>query len=166
MLRLLAGGGNVDAVIAVGGATGGVIIGHAMAASSGPAGPGRAEIGVVVTDAWQGQGVGSALLRALISRARARGVTGFEMEVLAENRRVLTMIAGYWPAAQYERAAAYVTVQTGFPRYEEERRGERLVSARWPGPGEPAGRGRRQRPQHPAAHLQLGGPRRLSGCRP
>ena len=42
-----------------------------------PAPPGGlvTEIGVVVADAWQGRGMGSALVRALISRAQARGVT-------------------------------------------------------------------------------------------
>src|SRR5215472_6371506 len=79
LLRLLSGGGaHVDVVVAV---RGGVIIGHAMAAdqpaTEGPRRPGTAcdprgptvtDIGVVVADAWQGQGVGSALVRALVTR--------------------------------------------------------------------------------------------------
>jgi GNAT superfamily N-acetyltransferase len=54
---------------------------------------------VVVSDAWQGQGVGSALVRALITGAQVRGVTSVTMEVLHGNDRVRAMIAGHWPAA-------------------------------------------------------------------
>jgi GNAT superfamily N-acetyltransferase len=90
-----------------------VIIGHAMAVdTAGPPGAATTEIGVVVTDAWQGRGVGSGLIRALASRARDRGATTLVMEVMAENRRVLAMIAGRWPDARHDRSGAYVTVCT------------------------------------------------------
>ena len=127
--------GYTDALVAT---IGGVMIGHAMAAdgpadspagsSAGPsadssagssAGPSPAprglvtEFGVVVADAWQGQGVGSALVRALISRAQARGVTSLSMEVLPGNRDVLAMIAGHWPAARTHRGVDSVTIQAG-----------------------------------------------------
>ncbi len=104
---------------------GGVIIGHAMAADrpagppTAPAGPPTApaglvtEIGVVVTDAWQGQGVGSALVRALISRAQARGVGSLSMDVLPGNRDVLAMIASHWAAARTRRAVDCVTIEIG-----------------------------------------------------
>jgi GNAT superfamily N-acetyltransferase len=109
MLRILAGQRpDADALVAT---RNGVIIGHAMAVdTAGPPGAAAAEIGIVVADAWQGRGVGSGLVRALAARARARGVTTLAMEVMAENRRVLAMIAGRWPDARYDRSAAYVTV--------------------------------------------------------
>ena len=69
------------------------------------------EIGVVVADAWQGQGVGSALVGALISRAQARGVTSLIMDVLPDNRQMLAMIASHWPAARTWRRADCVTIQ-------------------------------------------------------
>jgi GNAT superfamily N-acetyltransferase len=100
-------GGHTDALVAT---IGGDIIGHAMAAD--PAGL-VTEIGVVVADAWQGQGVGSALVRALISRARARGVTSLSMDVLPGNRDVLAMIAGHWTAARTHRGADCVTIRAG-----------------------------------------------------
>jgi GNAT superfamily N-acetyltransferase len=53
----------------------------------------------VVADAWQRRGVGAALMRALIARAQARGVTALAMDVLPGNRRVLAMILGHWPDA-------------------------------------------------------------------
>jgi GNAT superfamily N-acetyltransferase len=109
--------GGTDAVVAT---VGGVIIGHGMAVdrpADRPAGrpaplEGRVtEIGVVVADAWQGQGVGSALVRALISRAQARGVTSLVMDVLPDNRQMLAMIATHWPAARSWRRADCVTFQ-------------------------------------------------------
>jgi L-amino acid N-acyltransferase YncA len=109
--------GHTDAVVAV---RGDVIIGHAMAADQadrdGPAGARTADIGVVVADDWQGRGVGSALMRALITGAQARGVTSVMMEVLPGNRQVLAMITGHWPAASICHATDYVTVRIQLPR--------------------------------------------------
>ena len=68
------------------------------------------DIGVVVADAWQGRGVGSALMRALIAAAQARNVSSLTMDVLPANHRVLAMITGHWPAARVGRAPACDTV--------------------------------------------------------
>ncbi len=110
LLRLLSGSAaaSVDALIAI---TDGGIVGHAMAADR-AAQPGgqTTDIGVVVADAWQGRGVGSALLRALIAGARGRGVTSLTMDVLPDNRRVRAIITGHWPAARIGRAQAHDTV--------------------------------------------------------
>ena len=95
LLDLLAGRpANVDAIVAV---ADGEIVGHAMAADrrSGQA----TDVGVVVADAWQRHGVGAALMRALVARAQARGVTSLAMDVLPGNRRVLAMVLGHWPDA-------------------------------------------------------------------
>lgn len=114
-LRLLAGGSdNVDAVVAT---EAGTIIGHAMAAdTTGRHGSRMAEIGVAVTDAWQGQGVGSALTRAVLDRARARGASTVAMDVLAGNQQVLTMIADHWPGARYDHSGGYVTIRALLPQ--------------------------------------------------
>jgi GNAT superfamily N-acetyltransferase len=114
-LRRLAGDGEgVDAVVAT---EAGTIIGHAMAAdTTDPVGARVTEIGVAVTDSRQGQGVGTALTRELALRARARGATALAMDVLAENRRVMTMIADHWPAAHYDRSGPYVTIYAGLTR--------------------------------------------------
>ncbi len=95
LLDLLAGGpANVDAIVAV---ADGVIVGHAMAADRLA---GRAtDVGVVIADAWQRRGVGAVLMRALVTRAQARGVTALAMDVLPGNRRVLAMILAHWPDA-------------------------------------------------------------------
>ena len=99
LLRTLAGcADNVDALVAV---RGGVIVGHAMAVDRRPKDPRGTrvtDIGVVVDDAWQGRGVGAALMRAIVTGAQARGVTVLEMDVLDGNRQVLAMVTGHWPA--------------------------------------------------------------------
>ena len=127
MLRILAGGSpQTDVLVAT--ADDGMIIGHAMAGDrAGPGGTLLTEIGVVVADDHRGQGVGSALVRELVDRADRRGVTAVVMEVLAENRQVLTMIADHWPVASEERSGAYITFSA--PLQPEVR------SRRRPGPG-------------------------------
>jgi GNAT superfamily N-acetyltransferase len=103
------GGGRADAIVAV---RDGAIIGHAMAVDTpDPDGALVSDLGVVVADAWQGQGVGSRLMRTLASRARARGATSVTMDVLAENRPMLSMITGYWPAARQHRNGPYLTIR-------------------------------------------------------
>jgi GNAT superfamily N-acetyltransferase len=117
--------GRVDVLVAT---HGGVIIGHAMAADRAAAGESLTEIGVVVADAWQGQGVGSALVRPLLRRAQARGVTSLSMDVLAGNQQALAMIAGHWAAARTERGADCLTIQVGL----SPARRERVTPARVP----------------------------------
>jgi GNAT superfamily N-acetyltransferase len=109
MLRILSGGDNSDAVVAT---SKGVIIGHGIAADrAGPGGARMTEIGVVVAEAWQGRGVGTALVRALISAAESRGAAIVAMEVLPGNQRVLAMIANHWPAASVDRSADNVIIR-------------------------------------------------------
>jgi len=51
-----------------------------------------AEAAIVVRPDWQGKGVGSFLLRALIEVAQEKGVSGIVAEVLAINRRMMNVI--------------------------------------------------------------------------
>jgi len=113
------GNGCTNAVVAV---REGVIIGHAMAADqAGPQGTRTADVGVVVADAWQGLGVASALMTALITAAQARGVTSLTMDVLPGNRTMLAMIARRWPAARTENSADFVTFRIPLPRRQQQR---------------------------------------------
>jgi ribosomal protein S18 acetylase RimI-like enzyme len=120
LLHLLAGGaGTTDAVVAT---RGRVIIGHAMAADrTGPRGARMTDIGVVVADAWQGQGVGSALVQALITSAQARGVTSVAMDVLPGNHQALAMIKGHWPAARTGHCRDYDTICVQLPHARQHR---------------------------------------------
>lgn len=123
LLHLLSGrAASVHAVVAV---AGGAIVGHAMAVdrteagdAQDPGGTRTADIGVMVADAWQGRGVGSALMRALVARAEARGVTSLAMDVLYANRQVLAMILGHWPAAAIEHCPDSLGIRIRLPRYQ------------------------------------------------
>jgi L-amino acid N-acyltransferase YncA len=118
LLNLLCGGdGCTDALLAT---RDGVIIGHGMAADgSGPCGARTTDIGVVVTDAWQHHGVGSALVRALMTGAQVRGVTSVTMDVLHGNDPALAMIKGHWPAARARRSRDCVTIHVQLADYQE-----------------------------------------------
>jgi RimJ/RimL family protein N-acetyltransferase len=54
--------------------------------------PDTAEVGVTVVDAWQGRGLGSALLARLSERAVEAGIEYFTAEILAENRTMLSLL--------------------------------------------------------------------------
>jgi RimJ/RimL family protein N-acetyltransferase len=53
--------------------------------------PGQAEVAFAVVDQFQGQGIGTALLRHLSSLARKAGLREFVAEVLAENAPMLSV---------------------------------------------------------------------------
>jgi RimJ/RimL family protein N-acetyltransferase len=56
--------------------------------------PDTAEVGVTVVDAWQGRGLGFALLVRLSEHALAAGIEYFVAEILAENRTMLALLPG------------------------------------------------------------------------
>ena len=121
LLRTLSGvADNIDALVAVRGC---VIVGHAMAVDriepqdpAGLRGTRVTDIGVVVDDAWQGRGVGAALMRALVTGAQARGVTTLEMDVLDGNRQVLAMVTTHWPAARVEHNSDGFAIRVRLPQ--------------------------------------------------
>ncbi|GLW11184.1 hypothetical protein Misp01_63120 [Microtetraspora sp. NBRC 13810] len=93
---LLALDGGRDALLAVHAVTG-QVVGHAM--SYRYAGTSQVEIAVVVADEWQGRGHGSRLVGVLLARAVAEGAETVGMDVLGDNRKVLSMIRKRWPEA-------------------------------------------------------------------
>jgi RimJ/RimL family protein N-acetyltransferase len=61
-----------------------------------PAGPpDTAEVAFVVQDGWQNRGLGTILLDALLAAAEARGIRRFAAFVLADNMRMLDLLARY-----------------------------------------------------------------------
>jgi RimJ/RimL family protein N-acetyltransferase len=54
--------------------------------------PDSADAGVTVVDAWQGRGLGFALLTRLSERALELGIEYFTADVLAENRTMLALL--------------------------------------------------------------------------
>ena len=69
---------------------GGEIIGVAEYARV--AGCRRADLAVVVADAWQRQGLGTRLVAALSERARAEGITAFAVDVQGDNFASLRLL--------------------------------------------------------------------------
>ncbi|WP_407178515.1 GNAT family N-acetyltransferase [Bradyrhizobium sp. STM 3562] len=57
--------------------------------------PTKAELAFMVIDAYQGKGVGSALLRHLLALARAAGLEELKAEVLPENTAMLGMLSAF-----------------------------------------------------------------------
>jgi acetyltransferase len=58
----------------------------------------RAEIGILLTDAWQSRGLGREVVIRLQAEAKRRAVTGFTATVLGENRRALRLLRSVYPA--------------------------------------------------------------------
>jgi RimJ/RimL family protein N-acetyltransferase len=62
--------------------------------------PEAVEIGVVVADAWQGNGIGTRLVRALVHRAAASGAIAIRADTLADNHRMARLMRRIWPDAR------------------------------------------------------------------
>ena len=71
-----------------------------------------AEIAFVVADEFQGRGIGSALLRALVPRARGFGIRRFVAETMPHNRRMLTVFrhSGLPVRTQFEDGVVHVVL--------------------------------------------------------
>ena len=61
--------------------------------------PGEAEVAIVVDDAWQHRGLGSALMRALVGDAHRHGVDTISASVLSDNRAGFRLANHNGPAA-------------------------------------------------------------------
>ena len=113
MSGVTAGGDLVDALVVTEDC---VVIGHGMATDTrDDAGRPVTELAVVVADEHRGRGAGSALIRALTVRAQARGASTLLLDVLAENREMLDLVAHYFPAAGYRRSGPYLTIRVPLP---------------------------------------------------
>jgi GNAT superfamily N-acetyltransferase len=54
--------------------------------------PEEAEVAVTVADEYQGQGIGTRLMHALVDRARSEGVVRFDAYLMADNARMLDLL--------------------------------------------------------------------------
>jgi RimJ/RimL family protein N-acetyltransferase len=75
--------------------------------------PGRAEVAFVVVDQYQGQGIGSALLRHLATLARGAGISELIAEVLPDNTSMLKVFekSGFRPSTRRESQVVHVTLR-------------------------------------------------------
>lgn len=85
----------------------------------------RAEIGILLTDAWQSRGLGREVVAQLRCVAQTRGIASFTATVLGENRRALRMLRrafpdmhGDWGGGQYELALPFTSVPAASPLVE------------------------------------------------
>ena len=67
---------------------------------SGP--PGRVELAVEVVDAWQGRGIGTRLVRAVLALGRAAGHTEVVADVLAENYPIQALLFAELPSLSWD----------------------------------------------------------------
>jgi GNAT superfamily N-acetyltransferase len=74
--------------------------------------PGAAEVAFAVVDEYQGQGVGSTLLRHLVTIARSAGLAEFTAEVLPENTPMLKVFekSGLKTSTKREAGTVHVTL--------------------------------------------------------
>ncbi len=74
--------------------------------------PQVAEVAFVIADAWQGHGVGSQLLDALIAHARSRGVTRLVAETLPENERMRRLFhhSGHPVTSRWDAGVLHMTL--------------------------------------------------------
>lgn len=70
------------------------------------------DVGIILTDAWQGRGLGGQLLCHLAAEARQRAVHTFSAIVMWENRRMLRLAQRLFPAMHvaYESGSCEITV--------------------------------------------------------
>jgi GNAT superfamily N-acetyltransferase len=67
------------------------------------------ELGVVVTDAHQGRGIGRWLLQSALAEAAVAGAVAVRLDVHVENRRVVAMLQRSMPDARVSREAELLT---------------------------------------------------------
>jgi RimJ/RimL family protein N-acetyltransferase len=72
--------------------------------------PGKAEVAFMVIDAYQGQGIGAAMLRHLIILARTSGLQTLTAEVLSENAPMLKLFKSCGLPTATARASGVVHV--------------------------------------------------------
>ncbi|HEV8193072.1 MAG TPA: GNAT family N-acetyltransferase, partial [Ktedonobacterales bacterium] len=81
------------------------LIGFARFSQNPGADPHAAEIGIILTDAWQGRRLGGHMLCRLATEAQARDVTTLTAVVLWENRRMLRLARRTFPDVHIAYAA-------------------------------------------------------------
>lgn len=82
-----------------------------------------ADVAFVVDDAWQGQGIGKALLARLVAIGKARGLRGFSADVLSSNKAMLGVFqaSGVPVETQRDGNVTHVTLSFGAPRGDGDR---------------------------------------------
>jgi GNAT superfamily N-acetyltransferase len=99
---------------AVVGVVGGEVVGVARYDRS-PADPSRAELAILVEDAWQGIGLGRQLLVELTGLAARRGVRTVTATVQRDNDRVIGLIRRLLPGSTFHDDEDVLAVESPLP---------------------------------------------------
>jgi RimJ/RimL family protein N-acetyltransferase len=91
------------------------LVGFARVGQNPQADPRTAEIGILLTDAWQCRGLGGHMLRRLAAEAQARKVVTCTAVVLWENRRMLRLARRTFPEVHivYAAGSCELTIDLG-----------------------------------------------------
>jgi RimJ/RimL family protein N-acetyltransferase len=94
--------------------------------------PSRAEIALVVADAWQRRGVATLLSERLLERARTAGITTFQATVLTDNVPVLAMLGrDGWQMTERDSGVVELAISLeDLERHDRSIRGALAVAAR------------------------------------
>jgi GNAT superfamily N-acetyltransferase len=111
LLRILSGGTPGTDILVISDVNG-AIVGHGMAADVTTG----VDVGLVVADSWQGQGLGTVLLRLLAARAAERGAGAVVVEVLPDNSRMLGLIDRHFPNARRTWNGDAISIVAGITR--------------------------------------------------
>lgn len=74
-----------------------------------------AEAAVIVTDDWQGFGLGKALCRILAEHARALGIKRFEATLLVENTAMMSLLEALGPVRTLSTEGSTIVVEVALP---------------------------------------------------
>ena len=108
LVRLLSDSSRADLLVVTDDR--GAIVGHGMAVDGQTAPVTSTDLGIVIADGLQGNGLGTRLLDLLVARASQRGVTRLDFEVLPDNARMLGIIDRRCPGASRKRTADSVSI--------------------------------------------------------
>jgi RimJ/RimL family protein N-acetyltransferase len=81
--------------------------------------PDTEELALVVQDGWQGRGLGLVLLQGVLDAAHALGIRRFRAHVLADNHRMLGLLARYTEVLERSLSSGIVSLafrRRGRPR--------------------------------------------------
>ena len=83
-----------------------------------------ADAAFLVRDDWQGKGIGTGLMNALVDAARSRGVAGFSADVLAANHGMMRVFhrCGYHVESALEEGVYHLTIPFARKRIRPRRR--------------------------------------------
>ena len=77
--------------------------------------PDVVELALVIVDDWQNRGLGRILLREILRAAGRNGIHRFRADVLAENRRMMRLLATEGRILDRKTGAGVTTVLLSFP---------------------------------------------------